>query len=94
LGLLVTGAADGLAREAAGQKVDSFDSAPIDGGDVSKSGNIGPVPGEDSLAELVPFDLEAAFPAGSLEAEVDAADARKEAAERRHFTRGLLPLLV
>jgi hypothetical protein len=41
------------------------------------------VPSEDSLAEGVPLDLEAAVPSGSLEAEVDAADAREEAAERR-----------
>ena len=47
----------------------------VDVVDVSKSGNIGPVLGEDSLAELVPLDLEAALPACSLEAEVDPADA-------------------
>jgi hypothetical protein len=51
--------------------------------DISISGNIWPVLGEDSLAEGVPLDLEAAVPSGSLEAEVDAADACEEAAERR-----------
>jgi hypothetical protein len=52
-------------------------SWPVDVVDVSKSGNIGPVLGEDSLAELIPFDLEPAVPASPFEAKVDPADARE-----------------
>lgn len=54
---------------------------------ISNSVNIGPVLGEDSLAEGLVFDLPASGPASSLEAEVDAADAREEGSEGRHVTR-------
>jgi hypothetical protein len=68
--------------------------------DVSNSGNIGPVFGKDSLAPVVPFDLPASGPAGSLEAEVDAADAceqRSEGGTAGSFpcaSKGLLPFSI
>jgi hypothetical protein len=78
--------ADRLAWEPAGDEIDRLDGRPVDSGDVSVSGNIGPVVGEDVLAVGVPFDLPAALPSGSLQSEVDAADAGEQASEGRHVT--------
>ena len=78
--------ADGLAREPASEEIDWLDSAPLDGGNVAVSRDVGPVMGKDVLAERVPLDLPSALPSGSLEAEVDAANSGEQAPEGRHFT--------
>jgi hypothetical protein len=57
----------------------------VDVVDVSISGHIGPVLGEDSLAEGLVLDLPSATPSGSFEAEVDPSDTGEEAAERGSF---------
>jgi hypothetical protein len=58
----------------------------VDVVDVSMSGNIWPVVGEDVLAVGIPFNLEAAVPSCSLESEVDAADPGEERSEGGHVT--------
>jgi hypothetical protein len=82
LRFLLACGADGLAGEASDEEIDSLDGSPVNGGDVSISGNIGPVVPEDVLAEGVPLHLPATVPTCSLKAEVDASDPGKEGAER------------
>jgi hypothetical protein len=76
--LLFAGEADGLARESSADEIDSLELAGVEGADVSMTGNIGPMLREDSLAVGVPFNLPGAGHPGSLEPEIESADARKE----------------
>jgi hypothetical protein len=52
---------------------------------ISNSVNVGPVLGEDSLTEGLVLDLETSGPSGSLQAEVDAADAGEQRSEGGHI---------
>jgi hypothetical protein len=76
----LTGETDGLAGEAAGEHVDSG-CVGSDGADVAVTGDVGPVAGEDAAAPRVELALPGDVHPSSFESEVDAADAREEAAD-------------
>src|SRR6266540_471170 len=75
------GRTDGLARESSGHNVNGLDSAPVDGGDIAIDGEAGPVAGKDVAAVGVDLAEPASDHAGTLQTEVDAANAREEAAD-------------
>ena len=82
----VAGIADVLARESAGDKVDGGEIVRSDFSDVSELGDAWPMLCEDSLAEVVDFDLPRARPSSAFEAEGDASDAREQRTEGRPAT--------
>jgi hypothetical protein len=78
------GDADRLTGEAAAQKRDALKSFKIKGADVSMPRNVRPMASENPSTERIDLDLPAAFPAGALKAEVEAADAAEEGAKGGH----------
>ncbi|HKB50994.1 MAG TPA: hypothetical protein VKC63_06150 [Solirubrobacterales bacterium] len=76
-----TGATEVLAGEAAADEIDGVELAGSDLPHVLESGGVGEVPGEDGPAEGVELDLPGDAHPRSLEAEVESADSRKEAAD-------------
>ena len=92
------GDADGLARESAADEIDApsalahlavvdltstVDGVEREAAHVIESLHVGPVLGEDALAERVDLDLPAAPPARALKPEVKPPDPGEETAERR-----------
>ena len=67
-----------LAREATGDEVNRREAVAVS--NVSKPGNIGPVPGEDSGAELIELHLPHDLHTRPLQAKVEAADAAEQRA--------------
>jgi hypothetical protein len=76
---------DVLAREAGRDAIDFAKLLRADCTHVRKAGGIGKSVSKDSPVEGGDFDLPRGAPAGALEAEIEAADAREERAEREDF---------
>ena len=77
---------DILTGEAADDGVDSSEAGEPVGAEeanVSASGHVGPVTGEDVLAVGIGFDLSDTLPAGALEAKIETADTSKEGEESK-----------
>ena len=76
--LPLAGDGGGLTGRSSDHSVNWSEVSGVDFSHVSEAGDVGPMAGEDSSAELINFHLGNARPAGPLEAEVHAADAREE----------------
>jgi hypothetical protein len=89
-----SGAAEVLAGEAAADEIDGVELAGSDRLHVLEPGGGGKVPGEDASAEGIELDLPGDAHPRPLEAEVESADARKEAADIHAPPLGLLPAVA
>jgi hypothetical protein len=81
------GVAEWLARESTANKVGAFNGAPVDGGDVAQVGHAGPVFRQHPAGVGVGLGLPDGAHPGSLEAQLEAADAGAEATDGEGHSR-------
>ncbi|HSE46191.1 MAG TPA: hypothetical protein VLA89_12765 [Gemmatimonadales bacterium] len=70
-----------MARRAAADEVDALEPFKIEGLNISIPRHLGPMLGENPLAERIAFDLPSTGPSGPLEAKIKSSNPAEQRAE-------------